>query len=143
MKKKNSGFTLVELLAVVVILAIVVTIATGSVIGIVNKSKENMSREIRASLKEAAISYVIDNFRLSICNQNISNEIYEQNNIQNLDLNTTTCAKAVHVETLLKEGLFEDSKGVCNKDDEIIVYHYSDGVNSDFKAYIDDTICKH
>ena len=40
--KNNNGFTLVELLAVVVVLAIIVTIATTSTISISNKIKGNM-----------------------------------------------------------------------------------------------------
>lgn len=40
--KNNKGFTLVELLAVIVILAILVTIAVPSTITISNKLKENM-----------------------------------------------------------------------------------------------------
>lgn len=54
--KKNKGFTLVELLAVIVILAILITIAVPSTISISNRLKKNMyckkidSIEIEAKL---------------------------------------------------------------------------------------------
>lgn len=40
--KNNKGFTLVELLAVIVVLAILITIAVPSTIGISNRIKENL-----------------------------------------------------------------------------------------------------
>lgn len=40
--KNNKGFTLVELLAVIVVLSILITIAVPSTIGISNKIKKNM-----------------------------------------------------------------------------------------------------
>lgn len=55
--KNNKGFTLVELLAVIVILAILITIAVPSTIGISNKLKENMFCKKIDSIEVAAKLY--------------------------------------------------------------------------------------
>lgn len=141
MKKKNSGFTLVELLAVIVLLAIVITIASSSVIGILNKSKKNMSEEVRNNLKEAALAYALETIRLEPCGVTFSKEIFEEQNINNLNSNTN-CFKRITVDEVKKSGLFEDERGFCNQDDVIIVYRYSDGVNTEYKAYTSNDICK-
>ena len=44
-KRKKKGFTLVELLAVIVILAIISLIAVPIVLDIINNSKENSKKE--------------------------------------------------------------------------------------------------
>ncbi len=55
--KNSKGFTLVELLAVIVILAILITIAVPSTIGISNKLKENMFCKKIDSIEVAAKLY--------------------------------------------------------------------------------------
>ena len=97
MKKKNSGFTLVELLAVIVILATIITIASSSVIAIMNKARKNMAHEVRNNLAETALTYVVENSYLEKCSVEFSKEIYENNNITNLN-NNTSCYKRVTVE---------------------------------------------
>ncbi len=57
MMKNSKGFTLVELLAVIVILAILITIAVPSTIGISNKLKENMFCKKIDSIEVAAKLY--------------------------------------------------------------------------------------
>lgn len=140
MKKKNSGFTLTELLAVIVILAIIISLATGSVIAIMNKAKKNMAREVRGNLEETALSYALENKRLEKCSIDFSKEIYEDKNITNLNLNTN-CFVRVTVEELVTEGLFEDARGFCKKEDVIIVYRYDDGINSEYKTYTSEETC--
>lgn len=56
MKTKN-GFTLVELLAVIVLLSIVITIAVPGVMGISNKIKINMYCEKIEFIEQAAKTY--------------------------------------------------------------------------------------
>ena len=55
---KRKGFTLVELLAVIVILAIVLIIAVPGVLGIINKTKNNAYESQLKIIKEAARTYV-------------------------------------------------------------------------------------
>ena len=52
---KRKGFTLVELLAVIVVLAILVTVATPNVLGILRKQKDNTTDIVVTNLKDAAI----------------------------------------------------------------------------------------
>lgn len=59
--KKNNGFTLVELLAVIVILAIVSLIAVPSVNGLLRKSRANMFCKKVESIEAAAKYYAQDN----------------------------------------------------------------------------------
>ena len=140
MKKKNSGFTLTELLAVIVILAVIITIASGGVIAIMNKARKNMAREVRGNLEETALSYAVENKRLEKCSIEFSKEVYEDKNIANLNLNTN-CFVRVKVEELVTEGLFEDARGFCKKDDVVIVYRYDDGINSEYKTYVSEDTC--
>ena len=49
--KKRNGFTLVELLAVIVILALIALIATPIILNIINDTK-------KSSIKQSAIGYV-------------------------------------------------------------------------------------
>lgn len=57
---KKNGFTLVELLAVIVILALLITIAVPNIIGISNKIKKNMFCEKVSSIESAAKLYAQD-----------------------------------------------------------------------------------
>lgn len=140
MKQKNSGFTLVELLAVIVILATVITIASGSIFAIMNNSKKSMAREVRSNLEATALTYVLDHIYLEKCSVAFSKEIYEEKNITNLNTNMA-CFKRVRVEELTSEGLFEDNRGFCDKDDVVIVYRYNDGVNSEYKTFVSEETC--
>ena len=56
--KKRTGFTLVELLAVIVILAIVLIIAVPGVLSIINKTKEDAFASQKKILAESARLYV-------------------------------------------------------------------------------------
>lgn len=54
---KKNGFTLVELLAVVVILAIVIVISMSSTTGLSKKMKENMLEKKQEVIEQAGIAY--------------------------------------------------------------------------------------
>ena len=58
--KKSNGFTLVELLAVIVILAIVSLIAVPNISGLLNKGKNNMFCQKVKSIEAAAKYYAQD-----------------------------------------------------------------------------------
>ena len=59
--KKNKGFTLVELLAVIVILGILAVVAIPNVNSLMNKSKNNMFCKKVESIESAAKYYAQDN----------------------------------------------------------------------------------
>ena len=84
----KKGFTLSELLGVIVVLAIIITIATASIASIINRSKNRVSKEMEDTLKDAAVTYAIDN-RLS-------------------------SPTIINVSDLDSAGLFEDKTGKCS-----------------------------
>lgn len=148
--EKKSGFTIIELLAVIVILAVLLIVGGSSVINIINKAKRDTAGEMRNNLKEAAISYVLENKYLTKCSLTFSKEMFEDENVNASNLNkpeNKSCIERVTVGDLKKEGLFEDSKNVCKDTDAVIVYRYtaknatSGEEYSEYKAYASDTTC--
>lgn len=74
-KLNNKGFTLVEVLAVVVILSVLATIMVPTVSHIINQNKENNYKNIEKSILNAAKMYVSDNrYDMSIgeCNDGVA-----------------------------------------------------------------------
>lgn len=61
---KKKGFTLVELLAVIVILSIIITISLVSINSVRNNSLESILETKIASIEQAAILYAQDNPRI-------------------------------------------------------------------------------
>ena len=57
----KKGFTLVELLAVIIILGLLTIIAIPSIIGILNNEKENISDSMKNIIINAASLYIEDN----------------------------------------------------------------------------------
>lgn len=137
---KNSGFTLTELLAVVLILSILVTLATTGIMTILNRSKNDISTQIRNNLKESALTYVLESFYLQKCERNFSLEM-ESGNTTNLDANKT-CFKSVTVSELVEKGFFDNNRDTCKMEDSVIVYRYDNGDYSDYKTYIGEDVCR-
>ena len=61
MKINKKGFTLVELLAVIVIIALLSSIAALSYTAFVNSTKDRVYKTYEATMKSAAEMYLIDN----------------------------------------------------------------------------------
>lgn len=118
----KKGFTLAELLGVIVVLAIIISISGISVVSIINKSRLKVSKEMEDNLKEAAITYVIDNKK----------EIEFIENIYK-----------IKVKELIIKNYFEDDKNHCERDAEITVESVSNGSVQDYKATVDANICAH
>ncbi len=148
MKKKKSGFTLVELLAVIVILATIISIATGTVISILNRTRKQAAVEVRNNLAQVAITYALEGKYLEKCSLDFSREMatnHELNAVSLNDVRNQPCYAKVTVEEVKAAGLFEDGRGFCDNSDTIIVYRYTEkdgeNENSEYKAFISDTIC--
>jgi len=139
----KKGFTIVELLAVIVIMAIVVLIGGSSVLGILNRTRNDTAKEMRENLKEVALSYAFENVHIKTCSKEFSKEMFEDNNIANLNKpENESCIARIKVETLKKEGMFEDNQNHCADEDIVVIYRYVDDFgNSEYKAYTSDTTC--
>lgn len=86
----KKGFTLAELLGVIVVLSIIVSIAGLSVISVMNKAKNKTFAEMTDNLKDAAKTCYLDN-----------------------ELDATNCNT---VKKLKDNGYFEDNKDYCDND---------------------------
>lgn len=109
----KKGFTLTELLAVIVVLAILIGIASQVSINLIAKSRQKTAEEMEETLKDAAITYYID------C-------LEKQN----------SCSKTVSVSYLKENGFFDDSKNIC-KNEQIIINED----NNDYDAVVPKDTC--
>ena len=81
---KNKGFTLVELLAVIVIMALLLTVAVPSVIGVANKIRTNMFcskvKDIESAAKLYGNDYIdeINNSKTITVQDLINNNMYKK-----------------------------------------------------------------
>ena len=59
MKEKNKGFTLVELLAVIVILALIALIATPIILNVINDAKKQAAKDFAYGYMDAVEKYIV------------------------------------------------------------------------------------
>lgn len=133
----KKGFTLVELLATVVILGVLITIASFSATAMINNAKKKAGSLAVSNLKEAAITYYKqNNIKLSKCTAGFMVD----------GDNTSSCitkANEVTVNTLIEAGVFTDTKNACDKNATVTVYRYVDpdsGID-ELRSYVDDYAC--
>ena len=133
----KKGFTLVELLATVVILGVLITIASFSATVIINNAKIRAGAIAVVNLKEAAITYYKqNNINLSKCNAGFMVD----------EDNTSSCitsANEITVKELIEAGAFTDTKNICDKNATVTVYRYVDpdsGID-ELRSYVDDSVC--
>lgn len=133
----KNGFTLVELLATVVILGVLITIASFSATAMINNAKKKAGSLAVTNLKEAAITYYKqNNIKLSKCTAGFMVD----------GDNTSSCitkANEVTVNTLIEAGVFTDTKNACDKNATVTVYRYVDpdsGID-ELRSYVDDYAC--
>lgn len=104
----KKGFTLAELLGVIVVLSIIVSIAGLSVISVMNKAKNKTFAEMTDNLKDAAKTCYLDN-----------------------ELDATNCNT---VKELKDNGYFEDNKDYCDNDITISFSKNSDDYSDDYQV---------
>lgn len=133
----KKGFTLVELLATVVILGVLITIASFSATAMINNAKKKAGSLAVSNLKEAAITYYKqNNIKLSKCTAGFTAD----------GDNTSSCitsANEITVNTLIEAGVFTDTKNTCDKNATVTVYRYVDpdsGID-ELRSYVDDYAC--
>ena len=104
---KNKGFTLVELLGVIVVLAIVGGIATLAITNYIGNSKEKVYRNYVATLKTTVEDYLIDDFAKN------GNLLPNVGGSRTFTLNDLIHAKVI-------EELKDPNGGTCNQTTTIV-----------------------
>ena len=104
---KNKGFTLVELLGVIVVLAIVGGIVTLSITNYIGNSKEKVYRNYVATLKTTVEDYLIDDFAKN------GNLLPNVGGSRTFTLNDLINAKVI-------EELKDPNGGTCNQTTTIV-----------------------
>lgn len=135
----RKGFTLVELLAVIAILAILVLIATPLVTKYIMQASETSKSETLRNVEDAALVYAMEHsndtmFIPSSC-------ATSDDNPNNLNSN---CKKNVMVSKLIDDGFYKDDAKKLKRDGIITIYKYKynkDGKEIyDLKAYVPEDI---
>ena len=122
MKKfNNKGFTLVEMLAVIVILIAIMAVAIPTISGSLKKNKFNQNERYKRLIEEAASMYVTDNKELVF--SNVIN-----NNLCYIDVTD------IRDNNYLDDAIFKDTNGnllldyvIFNRDE--YSFSYSDSNN--------------
>lgn len=126
MKNNNKGFTLVELLAVIVILAVIILIAVNAIIPQMNKARKNSVYDEALTVAKAAETYYVAE---NVDGSGVAAKINKSGN----DSNNAMC---VTIDTL-KNGYIKknstDFKGVvvltesANGDDAVATVYLTNG----------------
>lgn len=130
----KKGFTLVELIAAIVVLAILFFLAVPNVINYIKDSKANIMKVVSKNLKDSAIMYAkSNNINLSKCSPGF--EVTNSND-------TSSCLKKVTVGRLVLDGDFVDDANYCARNDIVVLYRYvnENGID-EIRAYVDSDTC--
>lgn len=156
----RKGFTLVELLAVIVVLAILAVVATPNIISLLNHSKKNTTEIVLNNLRDATTGYVkeqvsLKKINLSSCNFEINDKQTADNNtnyrmsINNNKTETKSnigkgsqCVAAIQINALEMNGIFDDKDNSCNKTSYVYAYKYNNGNYTGIKVFIPDKTCE-
>ncbi len=137
----KKGFTLVEILAVIVILAILMTVAGTSVFGIIHESQQQLLDEQVKNLGDTAITYMESKkYYFDKCpvtfdpkNPNVSLKNH--------------CYREVSVLELVESGLFENKKDLCDTTKSILVYKKqianTSGGYVEFASFVPEDTCRY
>ena len=131
MKNNNSGFTLVELLGVIVIIGILATVAGLAVFQIIHNQQEKLLEDQIATLKDTAVTYVL------------SKETYLESCGNALDTNNPDCYVNVSIKDLIEEGFFENRGDICDTNKSVIVYKRTEGLITELESYVEDGVCSY
>ena len=131
MKNNNSGFTLVELLGVIVIIGILATVAGLAVFQIIHNQQEKLLEDQIATLKDTAVTYVL------------SEETYLESCGNALDTNNPDCYVNVSINDLIEEGFFENRGDICDTNKSVIVYKRTEGLITELESYVEDGVCSY
>lgn len=130
--KNKKGFTLIEILCVIVIIGILSVIATISIVNLSSKSKDNLYCAKIELIENIAESYGIK-YELELNN---SNELY--NGYKSLKIKVSTLVEAGKLEPDKKNDVINPKDNTIMNDIDIILYLK----NNQIKAEIPNNICE-
>lgn len=130
--KNKKGFTLIEILCVIVIIGILSVIATVSIVNLSSKSKNNLYCAKIELIENIAESYGIK-YELELNN---SNELY--NGYKNLKIKVNTLVDAGKLEPDKGNDVINPKDNTVMNDIDIILYLK----NNQIKAEIPNNICE-
>lgn len=133
---KKNGFTLVEVIAVVVILGILVTFASPYVIKYIDSSKESTKQQSLKDTEDAAISYGLTQFIPESCA--VSSKVTKPSDIP------SGCDYSVTVQQLIDKQLLKDNSKVLNRNAKVYIYKLrtTNEIKTSYevKAYVSEDI---
>lgn len=130
--KNKKGFTLIEILCVIVIIGILSVIATISIVNLSSKSKNNLYCAKIELIENIAESYGIK-YELELNN---SNELY--NGYKSLKIKVNTLVDAGKLEPDKKNDVINPKDNTIMNDIDIVLYLK----NNQIKAEIPNNICE-
>jgi len=137
MMKKKNGFTLVEVMAVIVILGILMTLAGTAAFKIIDEQQNALLNEQIKSIGDTAITYVESKkWYLRDCPASFdeTNPLEDQKN---------KCYREVSVKDLIDSNFFENKNDLCKLDQVILVYKKNEGSYSNLKSYVKEGTCSY
>ena len=116
---KNKGFTLPELLAVIVITGLLVTIAGVNIANVMNNSKRQTNEMILKNAEDAALTYALNSAFIS--NDCAVSNVINDSNVST-EFTDSSCKKEVSIEALIKGGYFKDDAKKLKTDGKVVIY---------------------
>ena len=136
---KNKGFTLVEVLAVIVILGILVAFAAPNVFKYIDSSKESTKQQSLKDTEDAAITYGLTQFIPDSCA--VSSKVTKPSDIP------SGCNYSITIQDLINKQLLKDTANVLDRSANVYIYKLKTGNVSagekevyEVKAYVSEDI---
>ena len=142
MFKKQKGFTLVELLAVIAILGLIITVASTAVINILDSTNEKINEQNRKTVIDGALTYALRELNTEVCSEG-----FTPKSINDKDPHNKNCLTKITIEELKDKAYISNDTKHCNKDAFLLIYNsYSRKVNEldigEYKVFAPEDICK-
>ena len=135
---KNKGFTLVEVIAVIVILGILVTFAAPNVFKYIDSSKDSTKQQSLKDTEDAAITYGLTQFIPESCA--VSSKVTKPSDIP------SGCDYSVTVQQLIDKQLLKDTAKVLNRNAKVYIYKLRSTneikTTYEVKAYVSESVYK-
>lgn len=135
--KRNSGFTLVELLAVIVVLALIMTIAIPSVLSVRNSIMGKLSKEQERNLTDAGklLGIDLDDYNSPIYECKVGSWVTTTSGVECTKPTSGWTEIKVGVKDLVDNGYFKDEKKHCEG------FITVSKTNSGYKVATDNVTC--